>query len=85
MGDLLAEECHKQGDSATNEGKCAEELGDYDRKEQGEPIARKPTKMERMPPAISQPRLIERAFRELTGETSVVIARNLEAIREKKG
>jgi len=54
-------------------------------KTKGEPIAIKPTKMERRPPMMSQPRLMERASRAVAGETLVVIERNLQAIRSKKG
>jgi hypothetical protein len=54
-------------------------------KNRGEPIAKKPTKRERIPPAISQPRLMERASRAVAGETFVVIERNLQAIRDEKG
>jgi hypothetical protein len=40
----------------------------------GEPIAEKPTKIERMPPIISQPRLVERSF---AAEDSFVIGRGI--------
>jgi hypothetical protein len=38
----------------------------------------------RIPPAISQPRLIDKASRAVAGETLVVIGRNLQAIPDEK-
>ena len=85
MGDLLAEKGHEEGDYTANQGKCSRNCAITTEKIRGEPMPRKPTKSERMPPTISQPRLIERASRAVAGETLDVIERNLQAIREEKG